>query len=84
MNKYLEKYKYLFKDHKKVVIICIILICIQGILGIASTLFSAFYGLDVAFASGELDKIITFAVVSFIFSLTTGILFNTMYQIGLK
>ena len=84
MNKYLEKYKYLFKDHKKVVIICIILICIQGILGISSTLFSAFYGLDVAFASGELDKIITFAVVSFIFSLTTGILFHTMYQIGLK
>lgn len=84
MNKYLSKYKYLFKDHKKVVITCIVLICIQGIIGIGATLFSAYYGIDVALVSKDLNKIIVFAVVSFLFSLLTAILFHTMYQIGLK
>ena len=84
MNKYFSRYKYLFKDHKKIIITCIVLICIQGILGIGGTLFSAYYGIDVALASREINKIIIFAIVSFIFSMATGILFHTMYQIGLK
>jgi ATP-binding cassette subfamily B protein len=84
MNKYLDKYKYLFKDHKKVIVTCIILICIQGAIGIGATLFSAYYGIDIALASRDLYKIIIFAIISFVFSMTTGILFHVMYQIGLK
>ena len=70
MNKYLSKYKYLFKDHQKIVIICIVLICIQGVLGICSTLFSAYYGIDVAMVSKDINKIVTFAIIAFAFSMT--------------
>ena len=80
MSKYFSRIKYLFSNHKKVIILSFVLIIIQGILGIISTLFSAFYGIDVALSSKEIDKILVFALVTFAFSFVTALLFHLNYQ----
>ena len=66
MNNLFKKYKYLFKEYKRIFTICIVLIILQGAFGIAATLFSAFYGINVAFVSGEFSKIIIYALIEFI------------------
>jgi len=63
MNKVFNKYKYLFKEYKKIFTICVVLIILQTIIGIASTIFSAFYGINVAFVSGDFNKIIIYAIL---------------------
>jgi len=84
MNKVFNKYKYLFKEYKKIFTICVVLIILQTIIGIASTIFSAFYGINVAFVSGDFNKIIIYAIITFILTFLSSILFHAMYQKGLK
>ena len=55
---YFNKCKKLLSNNKNAVIWSCIFIMLQAIVSIASSIFSAYYGIDVALVSKSVDKLI--------------------------
>lgn len=84
MNKYILNCKELLGKHKKTIYLCIILIIIQTIVNLSSSMFSALYGINVALASKNLSKILISVIISFLLTIISISLFHYMYQISIK
>ena len=83
-SSYINKCSELLSNKKNVVIWGCIFLILQAIVSIISTIFSAYYAIDVALVSGDVDKFIMSAIVVLILGVLETILFHLMYRRGIN
>ena len=62
-NSYIQKCKELLSNNKRAVILGCVFVVLQALVSIAASIFSAYYGIDVALVSKSVDKLIFASVI---------------------
>lgn len=83
-NSYIQKCNELLSNNKKAVILGCVFVVLQALVSIASSIFGAYYGIDVALVSKSVDKLILASVVILTLGILDTILFHLMYRRGIK
>lgn len=82
-SSFFKKCNDLLGSSKKIVLICIGLTILNVLLSVSTTIFSSYYGIDVALMSKELDKLIFFVIVIFIVTFLDYLIFHITYRLGI-